>query len=144
MGHVLSALITGAKIKDFQIFPTSSVLLEMDTSISKMDFLLIGISGMLLPFLISFAISIKSFWQWYTKITLRLMCIISFICGIISIFAYKKGNPIQNDDITIILINFPQHVEMCFVMLALLLAMSVIMLVKDFIMLNNKKIYGAF
>lgn len=143
-GHSITALILGAKIIDFQIFPIPSVLLEMNSSTSKMDFLTIGISGMLLPFVISFLLLSNSFWKWYVKIALRLICIISFISGMISIFAYQKGSILQNDDIVILLQNSPQYTLFYFVILVLLLILAIIMFANDFVIFNKKKLYNAF
>lgn len=143
-GHSLLAMIFGAKIMDFQILPIPSVLLKMSSSISEFDFVLIGLSGMLLPYLISILLPAKTFWKWYVRIALRLICMLSFTMSIASILMYQKGSPMPNDDITIILQNFPQYMPFCFVILTLLLIVSMIMFVKDFVIFNKKKLYSTF
>lgn len=143
-GHSLSAVAVGAKIMNFQILPIPSVLVKINSGMSEFDFLIIGISGILFPFIISFLLPAKTFWKWYVRITLRLICILSFFISIVSILMYQQGSPMQNDDVTIVLKNSPQYMPFCFVILTLLLIVSMIMFVKDFVIFNKKKLYSTF
>lgn len=144
MGHSVLAMIFGAKIMDFQIVPIPSVLLKVDIGISELSFLLIGLSGMLFPYLISIMLPTKIFWQWYVRITLRFICLLSFLLSIVSIIMHQKGSPMQNDDITIILKNSPQYMPICFAILTLLLISAIILFANDFIIFNKKKLYDTF
>lgn len=144
VGHSLSAIMLGAEIKSFQILPVSSVLVKMNSGTSEFSFLIIGFSGMLFPFIMSFFLSAKNFWKWYARITLRLICILSFLLGIVAMLMYQQGNPIQNDDATIILKNSPQYMPFCFVILILLTVTSITFFVKDFVIFNKKKLYNTF
>lgn len=144
VGHSLSAIMLGAEIKNFQILPISSVLVKMNSGTSEVDFLIIGLSGMLFPFIMSFFLPAKTFWKWYARITLRLICILSFFISIAAVLMNQQGSPMQNDDITIILKNSPQYMTFCFFILILLTVTAITLFVKDFVIFNKKKTYDSF
>lgn len=144
VGHSISAVVFGAEIMNFQIFPIPSVLLEINSDISEFDFLLIGLSGMFFPFIISLLLPAKTFLKWYIRITLRLICIISFSIGIASVVMHQKGSILPNDDVSIILQNSSQYSNFCFVILVLLFITTITLFIKDFIIFNKKRLYEAF
>ncbi len=143
-GHSFSALIFGAEIVSFEVLPQPSVACKMNSGISEFDFLMISFSGMLMPLLISLLLPSKRFWTWYAKVTLRLICIMSFVLGIVSLFTHHKGSTVQPDDIALILHNSPQYTKLCFVVLIFLLLTAILLFIKDFAVFNKTKLYRNF
>ena len=129
-GHSLAILLLGGNVKSFNILPVPYVLCQMN-EYNKIDFFIVGFSGMLLPYLISFFIQKRNFGVCYLRIALRLICLISFVFGIVSAYLYQKGSGIKNDDITIILQNAPEYSILSFVLLILLSIITVVLFLKD-------------
>lgn len=143
-GHSLSAFLFGVEVIDFRIFPIASVLLKMNVSISDLHLFAIGVSGIIFPFLISLLLPSKSFWMWYMKTALRLICAISFVIEIVSAIMFEKGSSMQNDDTAILLKSLPHYTTLLLVLLTILLFIAIIFLVNDFIVFNKRQLYKAF
>lgn len=101
LGHGMVAVLVGASIEDFRMFPVAYVLCNV-YGIGDFGQVLIGISGMLFPFICGIIINCKNFWLWYVGLVLNIIPTIAFTISIVGCFLFEK-NPIQNDDITQIL-----------------------------------------
>lgn len=126
LGHTLTTTAFGYKIPDFQLFPLPSVICEMDMT-NKVAIIFVGFGGMLLPYLISLVAPGKCFWLWYSWLVISGICVLSFVISIAGIVSYNLGKPINNEDITRILIHSGKnHV----LYLALLIVLSVLRIIQ--------------
>lgn len=140
-GHFISSLLLHVRVLDFKIVPVPSVLCEFDGSINSIEFLIIGLSGAILPYIVTLLLPMRTFWLWYCKITIKVICLISFVVSITSIFLYQKGNSLSNDDITNILQHTPQYSLPCFVLFILLFFIGAVTMIKDYKFFSEKKLY---
>lgn len=99
LGHTISAITLGNNICDFRLFPTPSVMCEMDIT-NKPAIIVVGLSGMLLPYLVSLVPPRKNFWIWYLWLNISGISLLSFSVSIAGIFMYVSGSPMVNEDIT--------------------------------------------
>ena len=99
LGHVLFAYLSGIKVLEFNILPIPSVLCNMSDA-SVLQYLLIGLGGMIFPFIVSVAFHPKHFVWWYIDFVVRIISMIAFGISIVGIIMYKTNAPIRNEDIT--------------------------------------------
>lgn len=140
-GHFISSLLLHVRVLDFKIIPMPSVLCEFNGSINSIEFLIIGLSGAILPYAVTFLLPMKTFWLWYCRVTIKLICLISFIISIASVLLYQKGNSLSNDDMTNILQYTPQYSLPCLVLFILLFFIGAVTMIKDFKFFSEKKLY---
>ena len=73
-GHSVAAVLSGAEILEFNLFPFPNILCNM-TNISNIGRVFIGLNGMILPVVFSAVISLlsknKNFWIWYVTFILN-------------------------------------------------------------------------
>lgn len=98
-GHSLAAVIAGAEVKEFHLFPLPNVLCDVH-SVTIPGMIWIGFSGMLFPFLLVSVIQPKKFWLWHISFIMRGICLLSFLISIVGAFLYGTGFEIANEDIT--------------------------------------------
>ena len=99
LGHTCAAIIFGRQVCDFRLFPIPSVMCEMDVA-NKLAIIVVGLSGMLLPYLVSLVPPRKTFWIWYLWLIISGISLLSFSVSIAGIFMYVSGSPMANEDIT--------------------------------------------
>ena len=98
-GHSAFAVISGIKVFEFTIFPIPSVLCNMSDA-SVLQYILIGLGGMIFPFIVSVAFRPKHFVWWYIDFVVKIISMIAFGISIVGIIMYKTNTPIRNEDIT--------------------------------------------
>lgn len=64
LGHSIVAILMGASVEEFCLFPVVYVLCNV-YGIGEFGQVLIGVSGMLFPFICGIIIHCKNFWLWY-------------------------------------------------------------------------------
>ena len=99
LGHTCAAIIFGRQVCDFRLFPVPSVMCEMDI-INEFAVIVVGFSGMLLPYLLSLVPPRKTFWIWYLWLIISGISLLSFSVSFAGIFMYVSGSPMANEDIT--------------------------------------------
>ena len=99
LGHTVAATIFGRQVCDFRLFPIPSVMCEMDVT-NELVIIVVGFSGMLLPYLLSLVSPRKRFWIWYLWLIISGICLLSFAVSIAGIILYVNGSPMANEDIT--------------------------------------------
>ena len=99
LGHTCAAIIFGRQVCDFRLFPIPSVMCEMDIT-NELAVIVVGFSGMLLPYLVSLVPPRKTFWIWYLWLIISGISLLSFSVSIAGILMYVSGNPMANEDIT--------------------------------------------
>lgn len=99
LGHLLAAVLFGAKVIEFHLLPIPNILCD-STGLSTFLLSLIGFSGMMLPFAISMLIHTNNYYLWYGGLILKGISLLSFIISIVGVFLYLCGSPIVNEDVT--------------------------------------------
>ena len=122
LGHTCAAIIFGRQVCDFRLFPIPSVMCEMDIT-NELAVIIVGFSGMLLPYLVSLVPPRKTFWIWYLWLIISGICLLSFAVSIAGIFMYVSGGPMANEDVTQIM-KFADEYYVLY--LAILIVLSVI------------------
>lgn len=122
LGHTVAATFFGRQVCDFRLFPIPSVMCEMDvTNIPAI--IVVGFSGMMLPYLLSLIPLGKHFWIWYMWLIISGICLLSFTVSIVGVFLYVNGSPMANEDITQIM-KFTDEYYMLY--LAILIGLSIV------------------
>ena len=122
LGHTYAAIIFGRQVCDFRLFPIPSIMCEMDIT-NELAVIVVGFSGMLLPYLVSLVPPRKTFWIWYLWLIISGICLLSFAVSIAGIFMYVSGGPMANEDVTQIM-KFADEYYVLY--LAILIVLSVI------------------
>lgn len=99
IGHSFFAVLSGIKVLEFEISPIPSVLCNMSDA-SVLQYILIGLGGMVFPFIVSVAFHPKHFVWWYIDFVVKIISMIAFGISIVGIIMYKTNTPIRNEDIT--------------------------------------------
>ena len=129
-GHMLAAFAVGADIKEFNLYPTPSILCNVDIT-NTWSTTLIGFSGILLPFVLVAIVQPKGFWNWYIFFILREICLLSIFISLASIIMFYNGIVIADDDITKILMTNPSNGLLYALILILLLIWLCILIAKS-------------
>lgn len=97
-GHAAATVLSGANLCEFRLFPQPYVVCNL----SRLSFwgqCIIGISGMLLPFLLSCLVRSKRFWLWIVCFFLKSISIFAFGISYVAVLCYESGIIFKNEDI---------------------------------------------
>ena len=106
VGHSLVALLVGSEIADFNLLPMPFVVCEVST-VGETEKALIGLGGIVFPFILSMILKPKRFWCWYVSLILKGISVYCVMLSVIAIVFYIHGNSWQNEDIVQVLHSFP-------------------------------------
>lgn len=98
LGHAIAILLTGSTLHEFQIFPIPYVVCDSG-DIGRFGCAVIGVSGMLLPFVFSFLLSGKRFWTWLFSFYLKGISVLAFALSYVAVLCYESKIVWQNEDI---------------------------------------------
>lgn len=130
LGHSIAAILSGAKILEFNLFPSPNVLCNIGSA-SKFGRIFIGLGGMMVPILFSVMISIllskKSFWIWYSTFVLDGISLLSTVISIVAIILFYLGKEIINEDVIQILQMYPNSIML---VLTFILFLTIVLIVK--------------
>lgn len=129
-GHSLAAVIVGAKVEEFNLYPLPNVLCSVQ-SVGTMGLVVIGISGMLLPFLLTAIIQPRRFWSWYVCFTTRGICLLSFAIALYAVAVFQTDLKMVNEDITQVMQLAPDYKGLYVVILLGLMAWDILLVVKS-------------
>lgn len=130
IGHILATLLFGGGVKRLHVFPTAYVVCSMSNT-RIFDKIVIGLSGMLLPFLLSSLVQPKKFWSWYICFITRGVCILSFAISLAAVVMFHLDCEIENEDITQVLKTEPAYGGIYFAFLMILLVADIILVVRS-------------
>lgn len=106
LGHSLNAIIVGAKVIEFNMFPLPCVLCDViDVSIPGR--INIGIGGVSMPIFISCLGNVKNFWVWYTSVVVKFISVLALVISAYASLNFRFGAKIINEDATQILEMWP-------------------------------------
>ncbi len=129
LGHVMMAYIVGAEVMEVTLLPLPSILCNMGPG-SKYDFILVGVGGMLLPYIITEIRAPKNFWLWYIWVLVKGISLLAFAISCMAIVSFRLGRPMQNEDITKVLQAEPANAMAYMTILLVLLAWGIYEIVK--------------
>lgn len=98
LGHTLAALFTGSTVYEFRLFPIPYVMCS-GAEMSGFESAIIGVSGMILPFIISLLFNSKKFWLWLFSFYLRGISTLAFALSYIAVLCYESEIIWENEDI---------------------------------------------
>lgn len=129
-GHSLAAVIVGAKVEEFNLYPLPNVLCNVQ-SVGPVGLVIIGLSGMLLPFLLTVLIQPRKFWSWFICFATRGICILSFVISLYAAAVFQTGLKMVNEDMTQVMQLAPDYKGLFVVVLMCLLVWEIFLVVKS-------------
>ncbi len=130
LGHVAATLFAGERIVEWQLLPTPYVQCQF-ISASKIQIVVVGMGGMLLPFMVTIFRPPKLFWIWYVWTIMKGICVLSFILSIVAIIMYQIKCPMLNEDMTQILYRVPECAWICCVVFLVLIYKEVSQIIRS-------------
>lgn len=130
VGHSLAAVIVGAKVEEFNLYPLPNVLCNVQ-SVGTMGLVVIGISGMLFPFLLTSMIQSKRFWSWYICFTTRGICLLSFAIALFAVVVFQTDLKMINEDITQVMQLTPDYKGVYMIVLLGLIVWDILLMAKS-------------
>ncbi len=130
IGHTIASLIFGGEVKEIHVFPTAYVVCDIRNT-KEFGKIMIGLSGILFPFLISIFMQPKRFWSWFAFFIFRGVCVLSFGISLIAIVMFCFGQEIENEDIVQVMKIAPMHGWIYFVVMLVLLGIDLVMIVRS-------------
>ncbi len=105
-GHSLNAVLVGATVTDFTLFPLPCALCDV-IGVSIPGRVFIGFGGVMLPIVVSVLANSKNFWIWYVGTIIKLISVLALGIASYACIQFKFGTPIINEDATQILEMWP-------------------------------------
>lgn len=130
IGHSLVALLVGARIVDFNILPIPFVKCEA-SNVDITGQTLIGVGGIVFPFVLSMMLKSKWFWGWYISLILKGISVYSVILSIIATVLHINGNSWQNEDVVQVLHLFPNGTWLLLAVFCIMATYGLIRLFKE-------------
>lgn len=123
-GHSLATVILGGKVIEFHLFPLPNVLCD-GRSVGNTGLAVVGLCGMLTPFLLSLMCRPKCFTLWYIVQLVKGISSLAFALSLVSLSGPKYAVHIADDDILTVLRFWPDGKGLCTVMMTGLLLLAV-------------------
>lgn len=130
LGHMMSAVVCGGEIRELHIFPSAYVVCNT-VDMGDAGKIGVGLSGMMLPFLLTLMMQPKKFWPWYACFILRGVCILSFLISLAAVVMFRLEREIPNEDMTQVLQVQPIYGNAYFIGLIILLLLELYLVVKS-------------
>lgn len=123
LGHSLTTILLGGKILEFHLFPLPNMLCD-GSSVGEIGLVIIGLSGMLIPFFVSLLLNPKPFLLWYISQLIKCISVLAFGISLMSLLGKGYGFSISNDDIITVLKYWPEGNDFCIATIISLLFMA--------------------
>lgn len=129
LGHIVAIVLTRTKLYDFKLFPAYYVVFDNVTA-NEFEVCLVGVSGMILPLIVSFILSSNKFWIWLFSFYLKGISMLAFGLSCVSILCYEHNIVWHNEDIIKVIelskmkIWFWYTMMLCFFVLSIILVVS--------------------
>lgn len=128
VGHCLAALLVGGKVHAWQLLPLPSVTCEM-TGVDSLGLMLVGLGGILLPLLFTWLIYLKRPCLRLLGVYLNGICFLSFAISLYACVQFRVGTAPVNEDITKVLMLYPEKTDVLMAALAVLMATVMVQVV---------------
>lgn len=129
LGHSVAAIIAGAKIIEFNLFPIPSVLCNV-RDVNTTGMVLISVSGSFFPLLLVI-FSPKRFVGWYSCFTVRWISLLAYIFSEVAVISFVCGKPIKDDDITYALQINQQYAWIFMILYLTLIILTSVLIIKS-------------
>lgn len=129
-GHSLAAVIVGAKVEEFNLYPLPNVLCNVQ-SVGTVGLMVIGMSGMLFPFLLTALIQPRKFWSWFICFATRGICLLSFAIALYAVAVFQTDLKMVNEDITQVMQLAPDFKGLFVIILIGLMVWDILLVVKS-------------
>lgn len=130
LGHALIAVIVGADVVEIKIFPIPSILSNIK-NVGNFNTALIGLGGIIFPFLLTICFRAKNFIIWYMCFTIRGISLIAFGISFMSVVLFRLGKPVVNEDLTQVLKFTPHMAPLYGTLCIFLMAVDVFLIVRS-------------
>lgn len=120
-GHCLAALLVGGSVDAWCLFPLPCVTCEI-AGVGRLGLTLVGLGGMLLPLLLTWLIYLKRPWLRLFGLYLNGICLLSFAISSYACVQFCVGTPLPREDITKVLMLYPEKANVLMAALAVLMA----------------------
>ena len=97
-GHAIAIILSGAELYEFRVLPIPYISCNV-YSIGNVQQCLIGIAGMIFPFLISFFIGRNNFWMWLVSLLIKGISALAFAISYLAVLCYETDILWVNEDI---------------------------------------------
>lgn len=127
-GHCLAALLVGGRVHAWQLLPLPCVTCEM-AGVDHFGLTLVGLGGMLLPLLFTWLIYLKRPCLRLLGLYLNGICFLSFAISLYACVQFRVGTAPVNEDITKVLMLYPEKANVLMAALAILMAAVMVQVV---------------
>lgn len=103
VGHAVPAWVLTRSVS-FSLFPVPCVTCDI-TQANSCSICIVGLSGMLFPFAVSFVMKGKNFWMWLMSFFIKGISALAFLLSYIALLFFDVGQVWQNEDVIIIIAN---------------------------------------
>ena len=129
-GHSLVAFLVGASVIEFNLLPLPYVVCEV-SEVGDIGKALIGLGGIVIPFIMSMSFKPKRFWLWYANLLIKGISTYAILLSIIAVIFYINGINWQNEDIVQVLNIFPDGRWIFLVVLCIMATYGLMRLLKE-------------
>lgn len=129
-GHSLLALIVGAKVVDFNLFPIPNIMCDV-FGVGNTGIVLIGLGGIIIPYVLSMSLRPKTFWLWYSNALVRGISLLAVGISFVSIVLWMNGIIVPNEDIIQVLKVFNGGSILFLTVFAMMLIFGIVRIVYD-------------
>ncbi len=129
-GHSLVAFLVGARVIEFNLLPLPYIVCEV-SEVGNIGKALIGLGGIVIPFIVSMSFKPKRFWLWYANLLIKGISIYAILLSVIAIIFYINDVNWQNEDIVQVLNIFPHSGWIFLVVLCIMATYGLMRLMKE-------------
>lgn len=105
-GHAVMAVLAGAVVAEFHLFPLPFVVCEV-TGVDAVGQLCISVGGIAFPCLLSAVCRPRNFWLWYVNLLVKGIGLYAVLLSAVAVVCHMSGNRWPNEDILHVLSVFP-------------------------------------
>lgn len=128
-GHSIMAILVGAKVVEFNLLPLPYVMCDV-SEVTATGQAMIGLGGIIIPYILPGFIKTKKFWSWYAMFLVRGISLYAVIISLFAAILYFFEIRIANEDIVQVLELFPNRVWLCIIAFVLMIIYSITAIVK--------------
>lgn len=129
-GHSVFAILVGAKIIKFNLIPLPYIVCEI-SEVGNVGKALIGLGGIVIPFIVSMSFKSKCFWLWYINLIIKGISTYAIILSAVASIFYINGISWQKEDIVQVLKLFPSDTWLFLAVLFIMGTYGLIRLLKE-------------
>ena len=96
LGHALAAILVGARVKAWSVFPLSYVVCDFSGA-SPQAMAVVSLAGLLFPLLVS-SVSCGGFWVWCAQLFLKCAALAALLLSGVTTLLLVNGNGVAQDD----------------------------------------------